>query len=119
MPPTSTPPGRPVFGPMAEARVAPKPPPWGTSERMTSLRRYGRPSAPRVVCALARFSAVTSIRSRSAVRPVADTSSASNMPISATHAHRGLQDPDARVRDLHRGLVLERVLGELGRLGVD
>src|SRR5689334_24212386 len=102
---------------MAADSVAPNEP--GVSCRMTSLRRYGWPSAPRVVWALARFSAVTSIRSRSAVRPVAETLSASNMPMSATHAHGGLQDPDARVRDLHGRLLVERVLGELGRLGVD
>src|SRR4030095_2461889 len=88
-------------------------------ESTTSLRRYGWPSAPRVVCALARFSAVTSMRSRSAVRPVAETLSASNMPMSATHAHRGLEDPDAGGRDLDGGLVLALVGGELGRLGVD
>src|SRR3954447_12199945 len=111
---TSTPP--PAWPPfMAFASVEPKPPP-AASLSTTSLRRYGWPSAPRVVCALARVSAVTSMRSRSAVRPVADTLSASNMPMSATHSHRGPEDPDAGVRDLHGGLVLERVLGELGRL---
>ena len=41
------------------------------------------------------------------------------MPMSGTRAHRGLEDPDAGVRDLDGGLVLERVGGELGRLGVD
>src|SRR5690349_7060075 len=121
MPATSTPPGcepdaEPA--PTALASWAPKPPDC-TSASTTSLRRYGWPSAPRVVCALARFSAVTSIRSRSAVRPVAETLSASNMPISATHAHRGLEDPDPGVRHLDGRLVLERVGGELGRLGVD
>src|SRR5690349_1348436 len=121
MPATSTPPGcepdaEPA--PTALASWAPKPPDC-TSESTTSLRRYGWPSAPRVVCALARFSAVTSMRSRSAVRPVAETLSASNMPMSAGHPHGGLEDSDAGVRDLDRGLLLERVLGDLGRLGVD
>src|SRR4051794_34997525 len=117
---TSTPPGAAVEPvPIALVSCAPKPPPPATSPSTTSLRRYGWPSAPRVVCAFARFSAVTSIRSRSAVSPVAETLSASNMPMSAVHSHRGLQDPDPRVRDLHGRLVLERVLGDLGRLGVD
>src|SRR3954468_24905735 len=99
---------------MAFARLEPKPPP-AASPSTTSLRRYGWPSAPRVVCALARFSAVTSIRSRSAVRPVAETLRESNMPMSVTRAHRGLEDPDPGVGHLHGGLVLERVGGQLGR----
>ena len=35
----------------------------------TILRRYGPPSAVRVVCELAMFSAIVSMRMRSAVRP--------------------------------------------------
>src|SRR6185436_19924862 len=105
--------------PIALVSCAPKPPPCAISPSTTSLRRYGWPSAPRVVCALARFSAVTSMRSRSAVRPVAETLSASNMPMSAGHSHRGLEDPDAGVRDLDGRLLLERVLGDLGRLRID
>src|SRR5215210_3502961 len=118
---TSTPPGRdPAFepAPIAFASWEPNPPDC-TSASTTSLRRYGWPSAPRVVCALARFSAVTSIRSRSAVRPVAETLSASNIPMSGTRAHGGLEDPDPGMRDLDGRLVLERVGGELGGLRVD
>src|SRR5215218_8099445 len=120
MPVTSTPPGCEPAEPAPTALASWEPnPPEDTSESTTSLRRYGWPSAPRVVCALARFSAVTSIRRRSAVRPVAETLSASNMPISGTRAHCRLEDPDAGMRHLHGGLVLERVGGELGRLRVD
>ena len=39
---------------------------------MTSLRWYGWPFAPRVVSAFARFSATTSMRSRSADMPEAE-----------------------------------------------
>ena len=47
--------------------------------RTTSLRRYGWPSAPRVLCAFARFSAVTSMRRRSAVSSAA-LASVSQLP---------------------------------------
>src|SRR5215207_250947 len=58
------------------------------------------------------------MRIRSAVSAEAEMSNASNMPMSV-HPERGAQDGDARVGDLHGGLVLEAVGGELGRLGVD
>ncbi len=103
--------------PIAADSDAPNEP--AASCRTTSLRRYGWPSAPRVVWALARFSAVTSIRRRSAVRPDAEISRPPKRLIRRARAHRGLQDPDAGVGDLDGGLLLERVLGELGGLGLD
>src|SRR4051812_8479868 len=121
MPATSTPPGRdpaPDPAPMATRRLPAKPPPCSTSWRPPSLRRWGPPLAVRVVWALARFSAVTSMRMRSAVSAEAEMSNASNMPMSL-HPERRAQDVDARVRDLDSGLVLEAVGGELRRLGVD
>src|SRR5919107_3226135 len=102
-------------GPMAACSWAPKPPACSST---TCLRRYGPPSAPRVVWALARFSAATSMRRRSAVRAEPETSRASNMPISL-HPEGDLDDVRARAGDGDRGLVLERVGGQTGRLGVD
>src|SRR3954466_4287242 len=58
------------------------------------------------------------MRIRSAVNAEAEMSKASNMPMSL-HPDRGAEDVDARVRHLHGGLVLERVGGQLGGLGVD
>ena len=71
MPVTSTPlPGEvstpPVCAPASWAANDGEPP---ASCMRTSLRWYGWPFAPRVVSALARFSATTSMRSRSADMP--------------------------------------------------
>src|SRR4051794_17885023 len=101
MPAALTPPAGPPLPPIAADSLLPNEPSPPTDSSTTSLRRYGPPDAVRVVCALARFSAVTSIRRRSAVSAEAETSNASNRPMSAAHADRGLQDGDARLGDLH------------------
>ena len=90
MPATCTPLGAcaPLVPPIAPVSIAPK----LESEascRTTSRRRYGWPFAPCVVCALARFPAVTSIRRRSAERPLPATSIASKRPISARPSRSG------------------------------
>src|SRR6266513_2011482 len=100
------------------AKLGPTPAP--ASCMTTSLRRYGPwPLAVRVDCALARFSAVTSMRTRSAESALPEASSASKRPMSA--AHRGVDDVDARLGDLNERLVLEAVarLGGGLDVGVD
>src|SRR5512133_2601427 len=88
------------------AKLGPTPAP--ASCMTTSLRRYGPwPLAVRVDCALARFSAVTSMRTRSAESALPEASSASKRPTSA--AHRGFDDVNARLGDRDERLVLEAV----------
>src|SRR6266545_3246444 len=102
------------------AKLAREPTPAPASWSTTSLRRYGPwPLAVRVDCALARFSAVTSMRTRSAESALPEASSASKRPMSA--AHRGFDDVDARLGDRHERLVLEAVarLGGGLDVGVD
>src|SRR3954453_15844460 len=127
MPAACTPPGAglppaPCIEPVAAASWVAKPFGWAVW-RATSLRWYGPPFGPRVVWALARFSAVTSMRRRSALRPLPEMSIASKRPMSSPAAladpHRGLDDLDARLCDAHERLVLEAVLRHRGGLGVD
>ncbi len=66
---------------MARESCEPKVPAWPTDCSVTSLRRYGLPSAPLVVSALAMFSAVTFIRRRCAVSADAEISMPPNMLI--------------------------------------
>src|SRR6478672_8825990 len=55
----------------------------------TSLRRYGPPPAVRVLWALARFSAVTSMRRRSALRALAEMSREPKRPIRTSPSPTG------------------------------
>src|SRR6187431_2667047 len=126
---------------MARESCEPKVPAWPTDCRTTSLRRYGLPSAPLVVSALARFSAVTFIRRRCAVSALAEISMPPNIDITKPppgcpkskgwcrgggcraptlrDTHGRTQDRVAGLGDGHRGLLLERVGGHLGRLVLD
>src|SRR3954449_6173980 len=120
-PPAAGAPPAPCIEPVAAASWVANP--FGCAVwRTTSLRWYGPPFGPRVVWALARFSAVTSMRRRSALRPLPEMSIASKRPMwspSLTDADRGLDDLDARLGDAHERLVLEPVLRHGGGLGVD
>src|SRR3954468_10850092 len=124
MPTACTPPGvwppAPETEPVAAASCEAKPFGWAVWST-TSLRWYGPPFGPRVVWALARFSAVTSMRRRSALRPLPEMSIASKRPMSCclADAHRGLDDLDAGLGDAHERLVLEPVLRHRGGLRVD
>src|SRR4051812_30758651 len=137
-----TPPGAaPEPPPIALLSWAPKPPLPGIASSVTSLRRYGVPSAVLVVSALARFSAVTFIRRRCAVSALAEISMPPNIDITkpppgcpkskgwcreggcraptSPDTHGRTQDRVAGLGDGHGGLLLERVGGHLGRLVLD
>src|SRR5262245_38728284 len=94
------------------------------ASKITSCRRYGPPLGPRVVCALARLLAMTSIRIRSADMPdeliASEPNNRSNpMMVLLPACDRAAEHRQAARENLRRRCINEAVFAQVAHFAID